>query len=320
MKQLDITSLLQDHAIPYTTTGKNSSPGWINTRCCFCTDHSDHLGFNLGKEIANCRKCGWHPLDATIAALLGTNVQDARSLIRQYRTGAPVRVEPTPDLVRPNRVVLPGKPLAIPPQFCATMPKRGPKMAGGYIMPPPLKYLVKRGFTGDHLKQLIDTYQLRDGGVVGPYSHRIIAPVYFDGNLVAYQGRDYTGKATEKYKACPNAEAIRPVKDCLYGMDLAKGDTVVVVEGIVDMWKLGPGSVATFGTAFTLAQVRLLVERWGRRVILFDRDAKEQADKLANALSGFPGETVMATLDDLKDPGELSVEKGKEILQSLQEG
>jgi hypothetical protein len=317
MKQFDITSLLQDHAIPFTTTGKNSSPGWINTQCCFCPDHSDHLGFNLAKEYVVCRKCGYHPLDATIAALLSLPVQEARRLIRQYRTGRPTRVEPIITPVRPDLVKLPGKPLVIPPQFCATMPAKAPIMAGGYIVPPPLKYLQKRGFTGDHLNQLIDTYQLRDGGVVGPYSHRIIAPVYFDGNLVSYQGRDYTGKSPLKYKACPKAEEVREHKHCLYGMDLVKGDTVVVVEGVVDAWKLGPGAVATFGTSFTWPQVRLLVERWGKRVILFDRDAKEQAYKLANALSGFHGETTIAFLDDLKDPGELSVEKGREIIHAF---
>jgi DNA primase len=116
--------------------------------------------------------------------------------------------------------------------------------------------------------------------------------------------------------ACPKAEEVIDHKKCLYAMDLATTDTVVIVEGTVDQWKLGPSAVATFGQSFTLEQVKLLVNRWKRRIVLYDKGAV-QADKLANMLSGFSGETELACLNDLKDPGELTPEKGKEIMEKL---
>jgi hypothetical protein len=75
--------------------------------------------------------------------------------------------------------------------------------------------------------------------------------------------------------------------------------------------------VATFGSAFTMPQVNLLVNRWKNRIVLFDPDAINQAKKLANLLSGFPGKTVLANLETYKDPGELSVENAREIMKKL---
>lgn len=325
MKKLDIQSLLKDYNIPFASTGsKHTAPGWINIHCPFCEGQQDfHLGFHETKEYFNCWRCGTHKMETVIATLTGTTIYEAYTILNHYRTGRPIPLKSHAiALIRPNSVKLPGIPLLATP---TTMPKLTPtipfilqnKGKAAIVTTPHLAYLKKRGFVGVNLSQLLATYGLYGTGPIGPYNYRIIAPIYFDGNLVSYQGRDYTGKSLLKYKACPKTEEIRDHKNCLYGMDLVKGETVVVVEGVVDAWKLGPGAVATFGQSYTTAQIRLLVERWKRRIILFDKDAKTQANRLATTLSGFSGETLMVTLNDYKDPGELSVENGQEIMKIL---
>lgn len=298
MKRLDIIALYKNHNVPFITTGnKHCLPGWVQTNCCFCMGPRNyHLGFNMINEYFNCWRCGWHPLDAVIATILKQTIYEARNTIQEYRTGKPTVPASAPiEIKRPTKIEVPG----------------------GTLMKPHLDYLKKRGFDNESIEWLVSTYKLKGTGPVGPDSFRIVAPIYFDGNLVSYQGRDYTEKSPLKYKACPKSLEIRDHKDCLYAMDLVKGDTVVIVEGIVDAWKLGPGAVATFGSAFTWAQVRLLVERWNRHVILFDPDADIEIHKLATAISGLCKTTTVAILKGWKDPGELTLEKGEEIMKKI---
>lgn len=338
MKRLDIRSLLSDHNVPFATSGsKHTMPGWVNVNCPFCPGSKDyHLGFNEAREFWNCWRCGWHPQEATVAALTGTTASEARALVESYRTGRPVALAPpSPAPPKIEKVALPGLPL-VPaikgPIIGPTMARQGPKrpliltqasQAGQRQGPPlarALTYLARRGFCegGDrNLEWLVEAYNLHATGPIGPYAFRVIAPIYFDGNLVSYQGRDYTGKSELPYKACPKELEVREHKHCLYAMDLAVGETVVVVEGVVDAWKLGPGAVATFGSSFTWPQVRLLGERWSRHVVLYDPDAENKANELANALSGISKRVVVARLGRWKDPGAMDVSAAKALMEDL---
>jgi len=297
MKSLNYQQLLSDFNIPFATTGsKHTMPGWINTHCPFCIGPKDyHLGFKIKTEHTHCWRCGWHPLDASVAALTNQTVFEARQTLTQYRTGRPILFTETKLVQRPSHIDVPGGPLE----------------------QPHINYLKKRGFDDESIEWLINTYKIKGTGPIGPYNYRIIAPVYFDGNLVSYQGRDYTNKSPLKYKACPKEKEIRFHKDCLYAMDLAREETIVIVEGFVDAWKLGPGAIATFGCEFTWGQVRLLVERFKRHVILFDPDAETHIYKLSRAISSLCKTTSVAILKGWKDPGELSLEKGRELMQLI---
>lgn len=319
MKRLDIIKLYKDFHVPFMTKGnKHCSPGWVQVICPFCEGSKDfHLGFNISKEFYHCYRCGSHKLGPTIAALVGQSVSLTKEIIGRYRTGRHFSEEISKEIPHASKVILPGASLDL------EIAKK--QSVGGQIssFDPVLtqharaiEYLQKRGFIGHDLTDLIKTYNLHYTGITGAYNFRIIAPIYFDGDLVSYQGRDYTGLSLKRYMACPKLEEVKDHKSCLYAMDLVKTNTVVIVEGIVDQWKLGPGAVATFGQTFTLAQVKLLVSRWQRRIVLYDKGAV-QAVKLANILSGFSGKTELVSLNSEKDPGGLTVEKGKEIMRKL---
>lgn len=302
MKKLNIQALLHHYNIPFATSGsKHTMPGWVNIHCPFCTGPKDfHLGFHEQREYTNCWRCGWHGLDHTIANITNQNIYEAKRVITQYRTGRPIQIKDVEahEIHRPNKVKLPG----------------------GELEKVHLNFLKSRGFGVESIQWLVDTYKIKGTGPVGPYSHRIIAPIYFDNNLVSYQGRDYTNQSNLKYKACPKKDEVMEHQNCLYGMDLAMyTNFVVVVEGIFDVWKLGPGAVATFGTSFTWNQVKLLSERWKNRIILYDKDAEKKSIELGNTLSSLGGNTMVATLDAITDPGEFTIKEAQKIMKGIKD-
>ena len=316
MKKLDIISLYKDYSIPYATSGsKHTMPGWINTNCCFCGGKDYHLGFHEATEHFHCWCCGFKTQNETISALLGVSLTDAKAIIKAYRSNRVFIHNKPLTIIKAPKVILPGVSLTL------TTPEKQPVRGQILTIDPYMTlgraYLEKRGFKGQNLTDLINLYNLHVTGPIGPYKFRIIIPIYVDGELVSYQGRDYTGQSDLRYKACKKTDEVKDHKSCLYAMDLAKGDTVVVVEGVVDAWKLGAGAVATFGTSFLPSQVKILAEQWKNRVILFDKTAKREGEKLANMLSGFNGTTELAILNESKDPGEIPIEKARKIMKML---
>ena len=94
-------------------------------------------------------------------------------------------------------------------------------------------------------------------------------------------------------------------KHLIYGQDFCH-HSIIVVEGPLDAWRIGPGAGALFGTAFTTAQVRKIV-KYPYRYIVFDSSAEAQrrARELAEQLSAFQGITETIELD-AEDPGSAS--------------
>jgi hypothetical protein len=134
-------------------------------------------------------------------------------------------------------------------------------------------------------------------------------------------------KGRAKYLACPNARSIVEIKDTIYNIDTV-GNTMLIVEGYTDVWRVGDGTVAVMGLQFTPRQLRLLAERSPREaVILFDGedpnrpDFKEkhrltlaQAKKMALSLKGLvPTVDVMEMSHN--DPGDLVDEEVAELRQ-----
>jgi len=287
---------LDDFGINNTQQGKHARAGWVQIRCPFCSGHSGwHGGFNIRKGYYNCWRCGWHSLQDTIMKLLNCDFFSAKTYLAKYN-----------DLPEsPQNIGRPKIRHASKISYPSTCQPLGDLHK---------KYLQNRNFDPD---ELIIEWDLKGTSYIGDYKFRIIAPIYFQGQLVSYQGRDITGKQTAKYKACAIANETIHHKHILYGIDKAKGDSVIVVEGITDVWRLGSGSVATFGIEFTLSQVRLLKDRFQKFIIFFDNEgqAQIQADKLAALLSGFNRQVEM--IDTESDPGELSPQEAKQLKKEL---
>lgn len=140
---------------------------------------------------------------------------------------------------------------------------------------------------------------------MGRYRYRIIIPFLFGDKVLSFTGRDVTGKQDPPYKQCPEDESVVSPKKWLYNMN-SNESTVLVVEGPLDVWRVGGNTVATSGIEYTPQQV-LLLTKFKRVFILFDAEeqAQKKAKDLATEVSMLVSDVVRLELY-FGDPGELS--------------
>jgi hypothetical protein len=297
-KMFDALKFLRDYNIKHSQEGKHARPGWVQLHCPFCAGSQDwHLGINITWEYGNCYRCGWKSLSNIIQKVLQCNTASALQVLNKY-------------LGRNSRLLASSLPKGA---LACTASEVSVPLGTSAMSERHKRYLHDRRFDPELLEQ---EWGLLGTGPVGEYRFRIIAPITFNGRLVSYQGRDITGKSSLKYMACKLALEVVHHKDMLYGMDVVPGRKVVVVEGITDVWRLGPGAVATFGTSFLPTQVKLLIDRYDEFYTLFDAEpaAQDAARKLAFQIASS-GKPVKNLSLKSGDPGGLSQEEADEIMR-----
>ena len=267
---------LIDYKIPIGEEG-NTAPGWINIKCPFCSDHSNHLGWNIEQQYFNCWKCGWHSIIDVIMILTNNNFHKSKELLKQYIIGSnyiPICQEKKTII---NDIIH----LPTGTKELSTIHRN---------------YLINRNFDPDHL---IQKYNLKGTLYTGNYKFRIIAPIYYNGKLVSYQGRDVTDKQKLRYKACSKKNEIIHHKYILYNLDNCLSNKIIIVEGITDVWRIGDNCACTFGIAYTIEQILLLSSRFNTVFILYDTEekAQEKAYSLAQNLNIYNLKTEIITLD-----------------------
>ena len=97
-------------------------------------------------------------------------------------------------------------------------------------------------------------------GPVGEWARRIIIPVIRNYRLVTFTSIEISDDSFIRYKHLSDDLSIVSVKELLFGSEFTDKHSVIVVEGIFDFFRMGDGSVPTFGTKFTGAQKRLLAK------------------------------------------------------------
>lgn len=292
--------------VPFHTEGKNNIPGWTNVKCPWCDDHSAHCNFSPDGRV-KCWRCKAGSHIAGVARLGGYTFAQAAQLVREYGGSEAVQAPRHSRLVgKASSVTLPGS----------------DRLRDFHV-----KYLEGRGFDPDELKF---RYGIRGTGPMErwqgiDFQLRIVIPIFdMDGNLVNFQGRDITGRQELRYKCCPVEKAVLHHKHTLYGAHLWKhSDRVVVCEGVFDQWRLGPGSVCTFGTSVTREQI-LLLSRWDEVVLAFDDepDAQKHAREIAVELSSMGKAIVQCRPDfglnadgSVRDPGDLTQDEADEYMR-----
>lgn len=299
---INITKLYQDFRIPFQSEGgQDVARGWVGAPCPFCAGSQGyHLGYCIDKSSRyfgafTCWRCGGKSAVKVIAKITHSTESEAWKILKRYSDSKidnrPYKKEEKEKAVK---CLLPDGLVSFEGKVST--------------------YLRKRKFDAI---ELVSEWDLKATGPVGPFKHRIIIPIYFKNQLVSFQGRDLTGKSEMKYKACPQEREVLDHKCCLYGYDKVRGSKVVVVEGVADVWRLGPGSVATFGIKYTPEQVRLL-SKFKEAFIIFDNDPKaiEQAESLAYDLSAVGVSVEIITLKE-GDPGDLTDQEARELMTDI---
>lgn len=269
--------LLDEYKIPYRNSGhEHCRPGWIQIDCPFCTPDSNHFrcGYNINGKYLNCWSCGRLNLVETLALILRKTNREVWVLLKDIEGG--VRVQPKE---RGGNLILPNGLVAL--QDCHKT------------------YLRRRGFKWRELVKLweIKGIGLSDAGL----SWRLFLPIHRHGQIVSWTTRSTSDSHPNRYISAGAKQEVIDHKELLYGEDYVR-HSVVVVEGPLDVWAIGPGAVGTFGTSFSRGQVEK-ISRYPKRAICFDADAQHRAKELSDLLAPFPGDTYIITLD-AKDPGE----------------
>lgn len=292
----DANAFLQYYNIEHVTEGhKHCRPGWIQVKCPFCIGNPGwHLGFDLEHDWWNCWRCGYHRQWDVVYALLNYDSREAKKAIMQFK-GRPTDRKAFKKKQHAKKLELP---TGLQP-----------------ITKDAKRYLKHRRFDPDLLEAF---WNIKSTSIIGKLRHRLFIPIYLDGKMISWQCRDITGKSQLKYIAQDFSKEIISNKDTLYGIDQALGKSCIIVEGVTDVWRLGPGAVALFGIKYRPAQVKMLLSYFKDFHILFDPDpqAKIQAKKLANELSVMGGKCKIWTIDDC-DPGDLQQDDADALVRQI---
>lgn len=295
----DVQGYLNDHHIKYWDRGKNISAGWIGIQCLWCDDHSNHLGINLSKKSINCHRC---PITGTIIKIVmkisRVDYETACSIIRNYSSPGAIRSKTYSELLdqqRKSNQDAENKPKVQDLIKHYTFTKKMQKFHRDF--------LIYRRYDPE---EILKKYNLFFGRPIGDYALRIIIPVTHQRRIVSFVARDATMKSNTPYANCPNEIAHMDIKETLYGLDECEGDTALVVEGILDKWRIGKNTVATYGEKYTTSQVELL-RRFRRVFVLYDAEfnAQTNAQNLCNDLNAYVSEVIRLELQS-GDPDKLS--------------
>jgi hypothetical protein len=264
--------------------------GWIQFDCPYCSPDSQgwYMGYSIEGRFLNCWRCGNKPLFPTLRLMTGLSEREVKNLLGDFRPEHIERRKPKGKLILPQGI--------------------------GDLQAAHKKYIKKRGFDYRELQQL---WKIQAIGLANKLSWRIFIPIHYHGEIVSWTTRSISDKILARYVSAGVDEEAMPHKELLYGEDFAR-HAVIVQEGIFDVWRIGPGAVATFGVNYSEKQVERIA-KYPTRAICFDNEfeAQRRARKLADDLSVFPGETFNVVLDakDADDESTENIERlRKEIL------
>lgn len=287
LEYFDIESYLESRRVEFWTEGKNVTRGWINIKCPWCPDPSNHLGINLSNKKISCWICS---VKGTAIKLISKidrcSFKNVLQTVKKF-SSVQYNKEKSLDISdlteRKTQVSL-------------------PIVAKRKLLPIYRAFLEQRGFNTEHI---FNKYDLLCNGPIGKYKHRLIVPFYKNKRLVTFSARDVTGRAAVPYINHPIKESILSTKETLYNIDNCF-ETALVLEGFIDVWKVGDGACATMGTKWTAEQASLLYS-FKRVLVLFDTEpeAQENAEKLCFDLSSHIPHPEVLELD-AGDPGDMN--------------
>jgi len=284
--------LLEEFDIPRAPEGnEHQTVGWVQIDCPFCSKDSHHwrMGYNISGGYINCWSCGTHSLASVLHEWTNLPYKRIKELIEQLDDviEQPITKENTKGI------------LGIP--SCV-----------GHLRDIHIRYLSTRRFDYKEIQRL---WQVKGIAIAGRLKWRLFIPILHQNRIVSWTTRAI-GKTTYRYLSAEPHEELIPHKNILYGGDYVR-HCAIITEGPLDVWAIGPGAVATFGSNYTQQQVLQLI-KIPRRIVCYDndREAQKQAQKLCDTLGAFEGETINVVLD-AKDPGEAKHKELKKLRKFL---
>ncbi|MFA5048699.1 MAG: hypothetical protein WC516_06765 [Patescibacteria group bacterium] len=305
---IDLIGLLDEFGVEWIDEGANTQAGWINVNCPVCEDDDFHMGWNLDGDYFHCWRCGGHRNEYVLQRLLHVSYSEVQKKLNEFSDRSFLLHDLNKKKVgNVKKIELPGSERL--GELCR-------------------EYLEKRRFDPDYIQ---DKYLIRDGGISGDYCFRLIIPIIYKGQVVTFTSRDVTDEQEIRYKQQPLEEAVMNPKHVLYNLDNIDDNEgwVCVVEGPVDVWRMGSNFICPFGTAYTDKQILVIVQLLSKRIsrsfcifIMFDSEKQAQiiARQIGSELNvlGFTN-VYQINLESKKDPAQLSDKKAQKIRKQFME-
>lgn len=291
---MNILEIYQTYGVQYAENGQHEHArrGWVQTDCPYCSPDWKHfrLGFNLKSKYYTCWACGPHRFIDTLMMLTGTSFPEAKALVDSY------------------------DPMLLTPRNIATLKKTEVTLPAclGPLQEAHRSYLMRRGLNP---RTIQDLWGVKGIGNAAYLQWRLFIPIFYDLEIISWTTRSISDSAEKRYIAASEDDEKLPGKSVLYGEDYCKNG-IIIVEGPVDVWKVGRGAVGTLGLSYTQSQLLRMVN-YPLRIVCFDStpEGQTRANTLCEALKPFPGVTRNVILD-AKDPGSAK-EKELRILRKM---
>lgn len=289
----NLIDLLQEFNVPYRESGEHghTTAGWVQLDCPQCSPDSGRfrLGVHLSSHATNCWSCGRLSTINTLAEILKQPWGIAKARLGLVDRPYDLKTEtPQGKLVLPN--------------------------GRGELLDVHQQYLRARGYDVAQLQRL---WGIEGIGLAAKLAWRVFIPIHYQHKVVSWTTRSLTDGFVggKRYLAAKKHQEAIPHKNLLYGADYCR-HAIVVVEGPTDVWRVGPGAAATFGTAYTPEQVNKIAA-YPVRVVCYDadNDAQRSARRLCWLLESFPGQTHRVVLEGGKDPGNAPAAEIQELRQ-----
>ena len=232
------------------------------------------MGYCVAFPKFNCWRCGKKRIQETIQALTGQSPAQVRDICQQL-----------PRSKEPASVLRAGGVLKLPAGI-------GPLQACHR------RYIKGRKHSVSDLETL---WGVQGIGLEGlQYKWRLFLPFVYRDKTVSWTTRSIGNvDESQRYRTAQRDQEVYFHKHLLYGLDYVR-HTTIVVEGIFDVWRIGPGATALLGTRWSNEQLMQLA-RIPVRYICLDQGAERYSQKLVNELCALPGKTHQIFLDS-KDP------------------
>ncbi len=279
--------ILDQYSTPHRHEGEHhhARTGWIQLSCPWCGIGGDqfHLGYSIEDKFCSCWQCGYKNLADVVMEITGEPLGKALSLLETLEKHER----------QPLRAIRPRGRLRIP---SGVEPLRRAHKT----------YLRGRGFNPDQIAQL---WGVKGIGISSQLSWRLWIPIHHKGEIISWTTRSISSDVKLRYISAEEKDEAASMKTVLYGADFAR-HAVIVCEGPTDVWRIGPGAVATMGLTVTASQI-LAILQYPVRVICFDMEpaAQRRAKELSSTLMCYQGETYSIELESGSDVAEADEEE-----------
>lgn len=308
MKTINLIQILKKLNIPFVKgPDKNVAEDVIGINCPWCHDTTHHLGI-FPSGYWSCWKCkrrgNFYDL---LKHLKGLSWSDYQTLLQNGNLN--VSFQSLLSTIQSQLFKTRERDIISPSQQSFPLPPNREPLTRWINVSPVSEWFAKRKFTLEHGLLWGAKYCPS-----GQYGWRLILPILDENkNYVGFQARDVLDKPERIKYLHPKGFQIG---NYLYGM-YRTDDTIIVVEGILDVWRVGFGAVASFSKGLTHKQREILYKSNKQIILAWDGDSHAEILKEANWWKEIGRSAKPIFLPKEHDPDSFIRDEGEEEWQKL---